>query len=71
MDLLDIKRNLNKAVVFTDERLGIIGHKFLLSAVIARKNEAGDFVYTVELSGINANSVTITTLDKIEEVKNG
>lgn len=70
MDLLDIKRNLNKAVVFTDKRLGVIGHKFLLSAVIARKNEAGDFVYTVELSGINANSVTITTLDKIEEVKN-
>lgn len=70
MDLLDIKRNLNKAVVFTDKRLGIIGHKFLLCAVIARKNEAGDFVYTVELSDINANSVAITTLDKIEEVKN-
>ena len=69
MDLLDIKRNLNKAVVFTD-KLGIIGHKFLLCAVIARKNEAGDFVYTVELSDINANSVAITTLDKIEEVKN-
>lgn len=70
MNLLDIKRNLNKAVVFTDKRLGVIGHKFILSAVIAKKNEAGNFVYTAKLLDINANSEAITTLDKIEEVKN-
>ena len=64
----DIKRNLNKPVIFRESRYGN-EHKYLLTGAIFRLGEDG-FFYQAELTDITVNrSIVICRLEDIEEVK--
>ena len=47
--------------------VGYKGHTYILNACILRKNKNGWF-YQAELKDLFANSVVITSLEKVEEI---
>lgn len=68
MKATDIKRNLNKPVIFTESRYGN-KHKYILTGATIRLGEEG-FFYQAELTDtVCGKSVIICRLDEIEEVK--
>lgn len=63
-----IKRNLNKRVILTNERLYIESADFILVGAVIRKN-GNDFFYQAILQDLNnGNSVLVCKLEDIEEV---
>lgn len=66
MNERDIKRNLNKTVLFTNKRMYIKKVKYTLSGVTIRLKD-GKFFYQAELLDKNKNSVLICRLDDVEE----
>lgn len=68
MKTTDIKRNLNKSVIFRESRYGN-EHKYILTGATIRLGQDG-FYYQAEITDVTHNkSVVICGLDKIEEVK--
>jgi hypothetical protein len=68
MKATDIKRNLNKPVIFREHRYGN-EHKYILTGATIRLGQDG-FYYQAEITDTTHNkSVVICGLDKIEEVK--
>lgn len=64
----DIKRNLNKPVIFHESRYGH-DHKYILTGAIFRLGEDG-FFYQAELTDTTCGkSIVICRLEDIEEVK--
>lgn len=64
----EIKRNLNKHVILTNERLYIKGADFILVGAVIRRN-VKDFFYQAILQDLrNGNSVLVCKLEDIEEV---
>ena len=55
----DVKRNLNKPVIFKDPRTGI-ENKYILAGAIIRLGDEG-FYYVAELMDINVNHSLIGT----------
>ena len=67
MKATDIKRNLNKSVIFKEARYGN-EHKYILTGATIRLGEEG-FFYQAELTDVTFNrSIVICRLDEIEEV---
>ena len=63
----DIKRNLNKPVIFHESRYGN-EHKYILNGATIRCGEEG-FYYQAELTDVTFNrSIVICRLEDIEEV---
>ena len=64
----DIKRNLNKPVIFHESRYGN-EHKYILTGATIRRGEDG-FFYQAELTDVTFNcSIVICRLEEIEEIK--
>ena len=64
----DIKRNLNRPVIFKESRYGN-EHRYILTGAIFRLGDEG-FYYQAELTDVTFNrSIVICRLDDIEEVK--
>lgn len=61
MSIEEIKRNLNKMVVYKG-----IPNVYRLTACIIRKNEKG-FFYQVEILDVKANSIIFCKLEDIEK----
>lgn len=58
MELSDVKRNLNKQVIYRDK-------PYILTGCILRKIQ-DDFYYQAEIKCINANSVVTCRLEDLE-----
>lgn len=63
-----IKRNLNKRVILTNERLYIKGAEFILVGAVIRRNDKGFFYQAILQDISNGNSVLVCKLEDIEEV---
>lgn len=64
----EVKRNLNKPVRLTNERLYIEGSDFILVGAVIRRN-GKDFFYQAILQDLrNGNSVLVCKLEDIKEV---
>lgn len=68
MDILDVKRNMNKKVYYEGIRSDISG-EYILSAIVCEMTKAGDWIYSVRLSDPERNCVYETTLERISERK--
>lgn len=64
----DVKRNLNKPVIFHESRYGN-KHKYILTGATIRRGE-DDYYYQAELTDVTFNrSIVICRLEEIEEIK--
>lgn len=64
----DIKRNLNKPVIFHESRYEN-EHKYILTGATIRLGEE-EFYYQAELTDVTLNrSIVICRLEEIEEIK--
>lgn len=70
MTIDQVKKNLNKTVLFTNPKLYLENVKYILSGCIIRRGEQG-FYYQAELTEKNKDHecVVICRLEEIEEVK--
>lgn len=71
VDILDVKRNLNRKVWYQDFQTLRNGAEMLLTGCIARKNPRGFLYYQAELKDLQANSRVITGIEKIREITEG
>lgn len=65
MDILDVKRNMNKTVYFSDFNNIKNPTPFTLTACIARKDPKGFLHYSLELTDKTAHSVIIAPIEKV------
>ncbi|WP_124098343.1 hypothetical protein [Ruminococcus sp. Marseille-P6503] len=63
----EIKRNLNKRVILTNERLYIEGADFILAGAVIRRNGEGFFYQAILQDLNNSNSVLVCKLEDIKE----
>lgn len=66
MDIKEVKPNLNKNVLYINQKAGI-NSEYILTACIIRRNEKG-FFYQVELNDMKSNSIIIASLEDIKAV---
>ena len=66
MTLLEVKKNLNKPVLYSSQKLGIKNRECLLNGCILRMDEYGNLYYSVELKEIGHNSVIVTLMENVE-----
>ncbi|MGN0657181.1 MAG: hypothetical protein ACI4KR_10345 [Ruminiclostridium sp.] len=63
MELIDVKRNLNRRIRVKDRH---IDGEYILTACIIRRNESGDFFYQAEVQDLNNHrSVCIVRLEDV------
>lgn len=65
MDILDVKRNLNKTVYYSDFYNIPTPSPFTLTACIARKDSRGFLKYQAELTDNTKRAVIIVPIEKV------